>query len=151
MSFVANRMALRVQPRPKSWHVALDPSAVRGAGRIEQARFWGLYVTGTVAAYLERRTAEDGRKTTTAVETVEALNSSRGGGRAGTVTNGEGDKTQGELRGSRWPRGTHREARSWQGPADLAPKAGRRAKGQGPGAEATLTAPSTTTPVGIPP
>ena len=37
------------------------------------------------------------------------------------------------------------------GPVDRKPKAGRGPEGQGPGAEATLPAPKTTTPVGIPP
>ena len=74
---------------------------MRGAGRIEQARFRGLYVTGTAAAYLERRAAEEGRERAKAVETAEVLHSGRGGGREETVTGSKGNEVQGELRGTR--------------------------------------------------
>ena len=60
--FFAHRMALGVQPRLKSWHVAWDPHAVRGAGRIEQAHFRHLYVTGTAAAFLERGLPKNARE-----------------------------------------------------------------------------------------
>ena len=73
-------------------HVAWDPSALRGVGRIEQAQLRGLYITGTAAAYLERRAAEEGPERTKAVEAAEALHSGRGGGREGTVTGGKGNE-----------------------------------------------------------
>ena len=93
MSFVANRIALGIQPRLESRHVTWDP------GRIDHVRLRGLYVTATAAAYVERRAAEEDREGKKAVETAEVLHSGRGGGREGSVTDPKSNEVQGQLRG----------------------------------------------------
>ena len=77
MIFFMHRMALGVQLRLKSRHVAWDPRAVRGAGQVEHAHFWGLYMIGLVAAYLKRRAAEARPGGVEAAEAVETVDGSR--------------------------------------------------------------------------
>ena len=81
-------MALRVQPRLKSRHVAWHPRAIGGAGRIGQALLRGLYMTGTAAAFLERRAAEERLGGVAAVGAVETVDGGLCGVRMEHVANG---------------------------------------------------------------
>ena len=151
MSFFAHRMALRVQPRLKSWHVAWDPRAVRGLGRIEQAHFRGLYVTCRAAAFLERRAAVERPGGVAAVEAVEMVDGSQSGVRMENVANGAwGVERGGRGRGG-VDEGGAGSARTLYGVTELTPRAGTGTERKGPGAEAALPASETTMPVGIPP
>ena len=129
MSFVANHMVLETKPKLKSWHVVWEPSAVRGARRIEEARFRGFNVTGTATAYLERRAAEEGRERTTAVETSVVLHIGRGGGREGTVTGVKGNEVHGRLRGTRVAERVTKGNESVAGASRLGTLGGERDRG----------------------
>ena len=51
-------MAFRAQARLKSQHVAWDPSAMKGTGRINKAHLRGRYVNGGAAALVAGREAD---------------------------------------------------------------------------------------------
>ena len=76
-------------------HVAWDPSAMRGSGRMEKARLRGLYSAGKAAAYVERQVADAGREGEMAIEIAEALQGALDGGREVTTTGSECTKVQG--------------------------------------------------------
>ena len=88
-------MALGVQPRLKSRHVVWDPCAVKGAERIGQAHFQGLYPTGAAAALRERRAAEERTGGVAAVGAVETVDGSLCGVRMENVANGAWDVERG--------------------------------------------------------
>ena len=79
-------------------HIAWDPRAVRGCGRIEKARLRGFYLAGTAAAYMERRAADAGREGEAAVETAEVLQGGLDGGREVSAAGSRGTKVPDERR-----------------------------------------------------
>ena len=105
-------MPFRVQPRLKSWHVAWDPRAMRGAGRIEQAHFRGLYVKSTAAAGLERRAADERPGGVAAVEAVETVEGSRCKVRMESVANSTWGVERGGQAKAEWTRGAQMPTRA---------------------------------------